>query len=101
MNPPPPRLKLERAALTVNTKSELQLDFVAGQRGLMSSITIYVLQGINVSLANTTVDVVGGLNFTLPNGRHVGYIENTTFHDIRIKVKTITPSLSTLASRQK
>lgn len=65
MNPPPPRLKLERAALTVNTKSELQLDFVAGQRGLMSSITIYVPQGINVSLANTTVDVIGRGEVTL------------------------------------
>lgn len=58
-NPPAPTLKLAHVALAVDTPSELLLDFVAGQRGFMSSITIYTPQGIHVSLTNTTVNVIG------------------------------------------
>lgn len=57
--PPPPIVKLHSTALTVNSKSELLIDFVSGQRGYMSSISIFVPQEMNVSLTNTTVDVIG------------------------------------------
>ena len=32
-------------------------------------------------------EVEGGLNFTLPNGKHTGYIHNISFNDVRIIVK--------------
>jgi len=32
-------------------------------------------------------NVTGGLNFTLPNGKHTGYIKNITFNDVQVLVK--------------
>jgi polygalacturonase len=31
--------------------------------------------------------VTGGLNFTLPNGKHTGYIKNIVFNDVQVLVK--------------
>lgn len=38
------------------------------------------------SLPATEV-VEGGLNFRLPNGKHTGYIQNISFHDVNVLVK--------------
>ncbi|MBO9205387.1 MULTISPECIES: glycosyl hydrolase family 28-related protein [Niastella] len=35
----------------------------------------------------TNDQVTGGLNFTLPNGKHTGYIKNIVFNDVQILVK--------------
>ena len=32
-------------------------------------------------------NVTGGLNFTLPNGKHTGYIKNIVFNDVHVLVK--------------
>ncbi len=31
--------------------------------------------------------VTGGPNFTLPNGKHTGYIKNIVFNDVQVLVK--------------
>jgi polygalacturonase len=35
----------------------------------------------------TNEQVTGGLNFTLPNGKHTGYIKNIVFNDVQVLVK--------------
>ncbi|MDR7130227.1 polygalacturonase [Algoriphagus sp. 4150] len=42
-------------------------------------------------LPNTNV-VEGGLDFTLPNGKHTGYIENIVFDDVHVLVKGGNPA---------
>jgi polygalacturonase len=42
--------------------------------------------------------VEGGLNFTLPNGQHTGYIKNISFNDVNINVKGGNPVSDTAAS---
>jgi len=44
------------------------------------------------------VDVTGGLDFKLPNGKHTGYISNVTFNDVNILVKGGNPASDTLAN---
>ena len=42
-------------------------------------------------------DVTGGLDFTLPNGLHTGYIKNVAFDDINLLVKGGNPPADTTA----
>lgn len=42
--------------------------------------------------------VEGGLNFTLPNGQHTGYIENISFNDVQFTLKGGNPISDTAAS---
>ncbi|MDB5226650.1 MAG: Endopygalactorunase [Bacteroidota bacterium] len=43
-------------------------------------------------------NVEGGLDFTLPNGKHTGYIKNVTLNDINVLVKGGNPVSDTSAS---
>lgn len=45
-----------------------------------------------------TTDVTGGLDFTLPNGKHTGYIKNVVFNDVHVLVKGGNPLSDTAAS---
>lgn len=45
-----------------------------------------------------TKAVEGGLNFTLPNGKHRGYIKNIVFNDVHVLVKGGNPLSDTAAS---
>ena len=49
------------------------------------------------SLPDTKV-VEGGLNFTLPNGKHTGYIKNVVFNDVHVLVKGGNPVSDTAAT---
>lgn len=49
------------------------------------------------SLPDTKV-VEGGLNFTLPNGKHTGYIKNISFNDVNVLVKGGNPLSDTAAN---
>ena len=42
--------------------------------------------------------VEGGLDFTLPNGKHTGYIKNIVFNDVHVLVKGGNPASDTLAA---
>jgi polygalacturonase len=42
--------------------------------------------------------VTGGLNFTLPNGKHTGYIKNIVFNDVQVLVKGGNPLSDTAAT---
>jgi polygalacturonase len=42
--------------------------------------------------------VTGGLNFTLPNGKHTGYIKNIVFNDVKVLVKGGNPLSDTAAT---
>lgn len=48
------------------------------------------------SLPNNA-DVDGGLNFSLPNGKHTGYIKNILFNDVNVLVKGGNPLSDTSA----
>lgn len=49
------------------------------------------------SLPNNN-DVEGGLNFSLPNGKHTGYIKNISFNDVNVLVKGGNPISDTAAA---
>jgi polygalacturonase len=53
------RLELVQKNITVNTKKELTLYFTAGQRSPDATVHIYLPAGINVTMDNTTVNVIG------------------------------------------
>ena len=53
------RLWFERNAITVNTKTNLTLYFKAGQRTPDATVTINLPRGIDVTMDNTIVDVIG------------------------------------------
>lgn len=55
----PPALRLDRTEATIRTAGTLSLDFYAGQRSPMSTVTIRIPAGIDVTLDNTTVNVIG------------------------------------------
>lgn len=55
----PPVLKIDREEFTVKTAGKLTLDFYAGQRSPMTTVIISVPEGIDVTLDNTTVNVIG------------------------------------------
>ncbi|WP_107685697.1 endopygalactorunase [Niastella koreensis] len=42
--------------------------------------------------------VTGALNFTLPNGKHTGYVKNITFNDVQVLVKGGNPLSDTSAT---
>jgi polygalacturonase len=46
----------------------------------------------------TNEQVTGGLNFTLPNGKHTGYIKNIVFSDVQVLVKGGNPISDTAAA---
>ena len=45
-----------------------------------------------------TKTVEGGLDFTLPNGKHTGYIKDIVFNDVHVLVKGGNPETDTLAA---
>jgi hypothetical protein len=45
-----------------------------------------------------TAEVTGGLDFTLPNGKHTGYIKNVVFNDVHVLVKGGNPISDTAAT---
>jgi polygalacturonase len=53
------QLRILQTAVTVNTVNELELHFTAGQRSPDATVRIYLPQGINVTMDNTTVNVIG------------------------------------------
>jgi len=53
------KLLLKKQAVTVNTKTTLTLCFTAGQRTPDATIKITLPTGINASMDNTTVNVIG------------------------------------------
>lgn len=55
----PATLKLNRKEITIGVTKSLVLDFFAGQRTPMSSVSILVPEGIEVTLDNTSVNVIG------------------------------------------
>jgi len=60
-------LTADRNEMTVNTTGDITLDFIAGQRTPRAQISIYIPIGINVTLDNTTVNVIGRGEVTLRN----------------------------------
>ncbi|PXV66293.1 hypothetical protein CLV62_10544 [Dysgonomonas alginatilytica] len=54
-----PKLAAHRENYTIDIPSDIVLDFIAGQRTPYATIRIYIPKGINVTLDNTTVDVIG------------------------------------------
>lgn len=57
--PKAPTLSLDQTSVPVGEKFDLVLDFIAGQRGFMSSISILVPLPITVDMERTTVNVIG------------------------------------------
>lgn len=55
----PATLKIDRTTATIRTAGKLTLDFYAGQRSPMTDLTIRVPEGIDVTLDNATVNVIG------------------------------------------
>lgn len=55
----PPKIVLHRTSFTVKTAGILTLDFYAGQRSPMTTVIIRVPEGIDVTLDNTTVNIIG------------------------------------------
>lgn len=53
------QLRLQQKEITVNTQKDLVLYFTAGQRSPDATVTFYLPAGINVTLDNTTVNVIG------------------------------------------
>ncbi len=60
-----PRLELHEKEVAAGTPRDITLDFYAGQRTPMAKIEIYVPEGIQVTLDNTTVNVIGRGEVTL------------------------------------
>ena len=55
----PSVLKIDRDEFTIKTAGKLTLDFYAGQRSPMTTVIISVPEGIDVTLDNTKVNVIG------------------------------------------
>jgi polygalacturonase len=53
------QLRLEYDTVTINTTRDIKLYFTAGQRSPDATVTIAVPPGIDVTLDNTTVNVIG------------------------------------------
>ncbi|MBA4198124.1 MAG: endopygalactorunase [Chitinophaga sp.] len=53
------RLELQQFAITANTKKDIKLFYTAGQRSPDAIVHIYIPSGINVTMNNTTVNVIG------------------------------------------
>ncbi len=61
------KLALQRPALTLGSKTSLELHFTAGQRTPDATVRIEVPAGIQVDLSNTTVNVIGRGTVLLKN----------------------------------
>lgn len=59
------RLELERTAITTNAPQDVTLSFTAGQRSPDATVRIFLPAGIEVTLDNTTVNVIGRGEVTL------------------------------------
>ena len=55
----PPRLRLNREAMTVRGRSPLVVDFYAGLRSPNATVTFHIPAGIDLTLDNTTVNLIG------------------------------------------
>ncbi len=72
----PPSLSLKRDMLTVGVAGNVALSFKAGQRSPMTEVEIVVPAGIDLTMDNTTVNVIGRGDVVLRNlsrqsvGRH-------------------------------
>ncbi|HEX2629947.1 MAG TPA: endopygalactorunase, partial [Chitinophagaceae bacterium] len=53
------RLSLEQSSITVNTKRSLTLFFTAGQRSPDVTVRLTIPAGINITMENTSVNVIG------------------------------------------
>lgn len=53
------KLKFHRGTVRAGTTCDLTLDFTAGQRSPQTIVEIHIPSGVNVSMDNTTVDVIG------------------------------------------
>ena len=54
-----PSLTLNRDAATVGALSDIVIDFNAGQRSPMTTVDILIPSGIDITLDNTTINVIG------------------------------------------
>lgn len=70
----PPALEIDRKECTIQTAGNLVLDFYAGQRSPMVTVTIFVPEGVEVTPDNTTVNVIGRGEVSLRNlsGQSIG-----------------------------
>lgn len=55
----PPKLYLHKSVVTAGVSQEIKVDFFAGQRTPMAQVDISIPPGIEVTLDNTTVNVIG------------------------------------------
>lgn len=55
----PPRLELDRTQMTIQTSGSLILDFYAGQRSPETTVLIHIPDGIDITLDNTTINLIG------------------------------------------
>ncbi len=55
----PPRLELDRTQMTIQTSGSLALNFYAGQRSPKMTVRIHIPDGIEMTLDNTTVNLIG------------------------------------------
>lgn len=60
-------LHLQQQKITVNTEKDLVLYFTAGQRSPDATVRICLPPGVNASMENTTVNVIGRGDVTLKN----------------------------------
>ncbi len=60
-------LYFDQNEMTQNTTKDLTLYFIAGQRSPVANVHIYLPKGIQVTLENTTVNVIGRGDVTLSN----------------------------------
>lgn len=92
----PPILCLHNETITLGLSQQITLDFFAGQRTPMGEVEIRVPAGINVTLDNTTVNVIGRGAILLRDfskqsigrtGSHYSYnkVGNVALHDEKEK----------------
>ena len=53
------QLRLQQESMTINTKKDLVLYFTAGQRSPATTVKIYLPPGIDATMDNTTVNIIG------------------------------------------
>jgi polygalacturonase len=87
------RLRLQRGSMTANTKKDLVLYFTAGQRSPDAAVKIYFPAGIDVTMDNTTVNVIGRGDVRLKDlaAQSIGRV-GTHYSYSRVGNGSITPS---------
>lgn len=53
------KLVFHQDTIRVRTTCDLTLDFTAGQRGTQTNVEIHIPSGVNITMDNTTVNVIG------------------------------------------